>query len=42
MISIDDVIYEVTGVQVMLGSETSTAKYRDYLCDKIVTRYDIF
>ena len=39
MISIEDMIYEIRGKQVMLDSDL--AKYCGYLCDKIVTRYDI-
>lgn len=40
-INIEDMIYEVNGVEVMLDSEISTTKCRGYLCDKIVTYYDI-
>lgn len=39
MSSIEDMIYEIRGKQVMLDSDL--AKYYGYLCDKIVTRYDI-
>ena len=40
-IKIEDMIYEIRGVQVMLDSEISATKCHDYICDDVVTHYDI-
>ena len=40
-ILIEDMIYEIRGVQVMLDSEISATKCDYYLYAKIITHYDI-
>ena len=40
-VKIENMIYEIRGVQVILDSEISVIKCHDYLYDKIVTHYDI-
>lgn len=39
--NIENMIYEIRGVQVMLDSEISATKCHFYLYDKIITHYDI-
>ena len=41
-IIIEDMIYEIRGVQVMFDSEISTTKCHSYLYDKIIIHYDIW
>jgi len=38
---IENMIYEIRGVQVMLDSEIYASKCHYYLYDKIITHYDI-
>lgn len=40
-INIENMIYEINNVEVMLDSEIAVTKCHDYLYNKIVTNYDI-
>lgn len=40
-IIIEDLIYEIRGVKVMLDSEISIAKCHNYFYDMMITHYDI-
>ena len=38
---IEDMIYEVRGMQVMLASKVAAIKYHGYIYDKMITHYVI-
>lgn len=40
-INIEDMIYEINGVEVMLDFEITVTKCHGYIYDKIITNYDI-
>lgn len=40
-ILIENMIYELREIQVMLDSKMFATKWHDYLVDKIITHYDI-
>ena len=41
IIDIENMIYEIRGVQVMLDRKIIINKYCNYIYDKIITRHDI-